>query len=142
MIDIDPNTHINGWYADWLPRTSTHELKRLLGTPYGKDPAVARRLNAELSRRDKDRPAPVPGNAYAASASVKATPDAIAEAVRKRDEPGPEPTGLPPRLSRPANVAAEKSDESSACAECSSRGLFGTWAPGEVQPAVFLGHYK
>ena len=139
---IDPNTHINGWYRDWLPRASTAELKRLLTTPYGQDPAVSWRLAAELSRRDKDRPAPVPGNARPLPRGVKATPEAIAEAVRKRDEPAAEPTGLAPRrLSRPANVAAEKSDESSACAECSSRGLLYR-APGEVQPAVFLGHYK
>jgi hypothetical protein len=62
MIDIDPNTHINGWYRDWLPRASTHELKRLLTTPYGQDPKVGWRLEAELARRDQQsRPEPSPG---------------------------------------------------------------------------------
>jgi hypothetical protein len=95
MIDIDPNTHTNGWYKDWLPKASTAELKRLLTTAYGQDPAVSWRLAAELARRDQQsRPEPAPGNPRPLPRVVKVTPDAIAEAVRKRDEPGAEPTGL------------------------------------------------
>ena len=94
MIDINPNIHIDAWYKDWLPRTSTHELKRLLTTPYGKDPAVRRRLEGELASRDQDRPVPSPGKPRPVPRAVKATAASIASAAKKRDELGPEPEGL------------------------------------------------
>jgi hypothetical protein len=56
MIHTNANVHIEGWYKGWLPKASTHELQRLLGSDYGKDPDVAPRLKAELSRRDETGP--------------------------------------------------------------------------------------
>jgi hypothetical protein len=95
MIDIDPNTHREGWFKSWIPKASTAELKRLLTTPYGQDPAVSWRLAAELSRRDQQtRPEPAPGNPRPLPRVVRATSDAILDAARRRDEPGAEPTRL------------------------------------------------
>lgn len=92
---MSDNVHISGWYKDWLPRASTAELRRLLTTPYGKDPAVNWRLAAELSRRDQQqRPEQVPDRPRPIPRVVKATPEAILAAARKRDEAGSEPTGL------------------------------------------------
>jgi hypothetical protein len=92
---MSDNVHISGWYKDWLPRASTAELRRLLTTPYGKDPAVSWRLAAELSRRDQQsRPEPSPGRPKPLPRGVKATSESILAAAHKRDEAGPEPEGL------------------------------------------------